>query len=149
MWNRIAKQVQAYPSAVLTFVEGSGFPFSVRCNPQYDRSQQVFRLHLPDQIGIQPGPADLLCHQHDKNLWNLKSIVLGGQLEQDGQGWQFRPLQFIPGMGGFVGYIRFVIQGRRLARKYLDRRGLDRPKIPWAEYVTLVNIAKQDNFPIE
>ena len=149
MWNHIASQVQSYPSAVLTFVEKTGFPFSVRCNLQYDRSQQVFRVHLPDQIGIQPGPANLLCHQHDKNLWNLKSILLRGRLEQDEQGWLFWPLQFIPGMGGIFSYVRFVIRGRRLARKYLAHRGLSRLKIPWAEYITLVKMAGWDEFQIE
>ncbi|HEY5671610.1 MAG TPA: hypothetical protein VIS10_16585 [Anaerolineales bacterium] len=149
MWNRIARQVQSYSSAVLTFVEGNGYPFSVRCDPQYDRSQQVFRLHIPNQIALQSGPAGLLCHQHDKNLWNLKSMVLRGILEEDDKGWFFRPLQFIPGMGGFFGYVRFVAQGRRLARNYLERRGLDRPTIPWAEYATIVKLAKKDKFQIE
>jgi len=149
MWNRIAKQVQSYPDAILTFVQESGFPFSVRCKPHYERDQQVFRLHLPDQIGIQAGPAGLLCHQHDKNLWNLKSIVVRGRLEQDERGWLFRPLQCVPGMGGIVGYIRFVIRGRRLARRYLIHRGLDRPEIPWAEYIALVRMANSDEFQIE
>ena len=53
--------------------------------------------------------------------------------EKDAQGWLFRPQQLIPGagIGGLIGMLKFLRDGRRNARQYLDKRGLARPSIAW------------------
>ncbi|MCC9074657.1 hypothetical protein FKZ61_000820 [Litorilinea aerophila] len=90
----------------------------------------------PDDLGLEPGPACLLCHRHDERLWNLKSFVVRGRLLHDKEGWAFTPEKFIPGMGigGLWGYVRFVLTGRRNTRRYLAARGLPRPKVPWGDW---------------
>lgn len=135
MWDEVVKQLADFSTAVLTVTDSDGYPFSIRCQPAVDHSAQVLRLPLPSYANLQTGPAGLLCHKHDEALWNLKSFVVRGSLEQDGQGWLFRPQQFIPGagMGGLMGFIQFLREGRRGAKQYLDKRGLPRPPIPWGQ----------------
>ena len=134
MWDNLLKLLAGFSSGVLTGVDASGYPYSMRCRPEPDAAAQGLRLKVPDYAGIQPGPAGLLCHQHDELLWNLKSFVVRGSLERDAQGWLFRPRQLIPGagMGGLMGFLNFVRTARRTTKQYLANRRLARPGIPWA-----------------
>jgi hypothetical protein len=133
MWDEIVKHLVDFSSAVLTGVDKAGYPFSVRCKPEPDLVEQVLQVQVPEYTNIQPGSAGLLCHKHDEHLWNLKSFILRGSLERGGDGWVFRPQRFTPGagIGGLLGNVRFLLSGRRIARRYLDKRGLERPGIPW------------------
>jgi hypothetical protein len=133
LWDEIVKHLVDFSSAVLTGVDEAGYPFSVRCKPEPDNSAQVLRVQLPEDTCIQPGPAGLLCHTHDDWLWNLKNFIVRGTLEQDAQGWILRPQHFTPGagIGGLLGMVKFLRSGRRVTKRYLDKRGLARPSIPW------------------
>ena len=133
MWHEIVKEMADFPSAVLTGTDASGYPFSIRCNPEPEAAAQVLRVEMPSYVQIQPGPASLLCHKHDEWLWNLKSFTVCGELEQDARGWLFRPQKFIPGagIGGMRAMVKFVQMGRRSTQEYLDKRNLKRPKIEW------------------
>jgi hypothetical protein len=133
MWDDIKKNLHDFDSAVLTGVDAEGYPFSVRCRPYPDAAAEVLRVQLAAGTLIQPGPASLLCHKHDENLWNLKSFLVRGALSRDEGGWRFEPLRFIPGagIGGLPAMARFFIGSRRSARRYLKKRGLARPRIPW------------------
>jgi hypothetical protein len=138
MWDKIVQTLPQYPSAVLTGQDAQGYPYSVRCRPQPDNTQQVLRVQLPPGAPIQPGPAGLLCHYHNDQLWDLKSFTLRGVLAQDGTSWTFRPLHLPESSGkGVVGIIRFLIKSRRDANAYLKKRGLPRPRIPWDEVEAL------------
>ncbi len=145
MWAEITKHLYQFESAVLSGLNEAGYPFSVRCRPYPDASgDEVLRVWLPPNTFLRPGPASLLCHRHDENLWNLKSFLVRGVLEKDAGGWSFQPNQFIPGpgIGGLPAMIRFFTRSRRNARRYLEKRGLARPRIPWDE----INAAKKKAF---
>jgi hypothetical protein len=146
MWADVVKHLATFESAVLTGQDGAGYPFSVRCRPQVDNGKQVLRLSLAADLPIQAGPAGLLCHYHDEQLWNLRSFVVRGQLEREGDGWLFRPAQFIPGagIGGMVGQMRFLMKCRGMAASYLQKRGMARPSIPWDEVKELHEEAKRE-----
>lgn len=133
MWDDIVEHLPDFGSAVLTSVDAKGYPFSVRCKPEIDAGARVLRVQVPEYAAIQPGRAGLLCHKHDERLWNLKSFIVRGSLERDAQGWLFRPQQFIPGagIGGMIAIMKFMLDGKRTAQQYLDKRGLARPNIPW------------------
>jgi hypothetical protein len=139
MWRELATNLARFESAVLTGTDADGYPFSVRCKPQLDREQQVLRIELSDDVPIQPGAAGLLCHSHNESLWNLKSFLVRGRLEREAEEWVFRPAKLIPGMGfgGPVGELKSLLRMRRTAGKYLERRKLARPRIPWDEIRTL------------
>ncbi len=139
LWYDIVSHLADFPSAVLTGVDATGYPFSIRCKPEPDAIKWVLRVQIPENTDIQPGPTGLLCHKHDKWLWNLKSFIVRGTLEQDAQGWILRRQQFIPGtgIGGVMGMAQFVRIGRRTAKRYLKKRGLARPGIPWDKIHTV------------
>jgi hypothetical protein len=151
MWADIAKHLATFDTAVLTAHDAAGYPFSVRCRPQVDNSNQLLRLSLAADLPLQPGPAGLLCHFHDEQMWNLRSFVVRGRLEREGEGWLFRPVQFIPGagIGGFMGQMRFLRKARQMATAYLQKRGLARPPIPWDEVKALHEQAKKEEQTLE
>ena len=145
MWPEITTHLYEFESAVLSGLDEDGYPFSVRCRPYPDASgAEVLRVWLPPGTLIRPGPASLLCHTHDENLWNLKGFLVRGVLFLDFGEWSFEPVRFVPGlgMGGLPGMIRFFVRSRRNARRYLEKRGLARPSIPWDE----INAAKKEAF---
>ncbi len=134
MRDRIVRSLAAFPDAVLTGRDAGGFPFSLRCIPRPDPEQLLLQLDMPPWADILSGPASLLCHRHDEKLWQLKNFVILGRLEGRNQSWVFHPTRFIPGngFGGLLGDIRLIFKARRTARRYLERRGLPRPEVPWS-----------------
>jgi hypothetical protein len=135
MWDEIGEHLPNFESAVLTGIDAEGYPYSVRCRPRIDPVERVLRVDLAAGVPIGSGPASLLSHRHDENLWNQYSFLVRGDLSQEGGGWIFCPRRFVAGagIGGYVGLVRFVVAARRTARRYLEKRGLARPRIPWDE----------------
>lgn len=135
MWSEINRYLPEFDSAVLSAIDQQGRPLSVRCRPHLNGVDDL-TLSAAKGMVPQPGPACLLFHQHDDRLWSLKSFVLRGTLNVTDHGWRFEPEQFIPGMGigGLRSYWRLLVNGRRRTVRYLRKRGLDRPRIPWDEF---------------
>jgi hypothetical protein len=138
LWNKMLDHLPKYSSAVLTSIDSTGYPYSIRCTPEFDLSQQALRIMLPDYVELQNGPASLLCHTHDDLLWKLTNFVLRGTLKQMGSHWLFYPERFIGGVGvDLTSAINLIRNGRRLAKQYLVTRKLSRPDIPWDRFTTL------------
>jgi hypothetical protein len=135
MWTEIEKNLPQFETAVLNVPDQDGYPYSVRCRAELDRPAGILRLDLAEEANIQPGPASLLCHRHDEELWNQKIFLLRGKLEGVEGGLVFRPEKFIPsiGTGGAAGVVRMLTGARRATMAYLKKRGMARPSIPWAE----------------
>lgn len=136
MWHEITRTIPKYESAVLSFVDENGFPCSVRCVPQPDEIRQVIRITLPPDIIAQPGPASLMSHHHDEQLWNLRGYNVIGELEREEgreEKWVLRPRKLTPGMDSNpLGSLRLIRHARRAAQRYLDKRGLPRPQVDWS-----------------
>jgi hypothetical protein len=150
MWAEVQRHLRGFSSPVLTGIDGDGYPFSIRCALELDETQQVLRLSLPGWTWIGPGPASLLCHRHNDVLWDLRSFMVRGTLEPTGgETWLFRPSRFVPGIGtgGMAGMVRFALAKRRAAGRYLERRGLARPSIDWAQLKVLQARARQPSPP--
>jgi hypothetical protein len=146
MWAEVQRHLRGFSSAVLTGVDNDGYPVSFRCAPELDEREQVLRVSLSGWTGIRPGPASLLCHQHNQLLWDIRSFMVRGTLTPTGgEIWLFRPTHFVPGIGvgGLAGMLRFAFAKRRVARHYLQRRGLSRPRIDWAQLRALQARARQ------
>ncbi len=144
MWRELVKNLGTFTSAVVTGVDSSGYPYSVRCTPQIDHARQCLRVQLPPDAAIQPGPAGLLCHSHDEWLWNLRSFNALGRLALETDGWVFYPTKYIPGQGtsGLFGTMQTLFKSRRTAKQYLAKRNLQRPKVPWHDLKALRKQAK-------
>ena len=133
MWDEMRKGLAQFPDAVLTVVGADGYPLNIRCQPQVDEDDRVLRVQTARGVDLRPGPASLLCHSHDENLWKLRSFLIRGQIEPADDSWVFHPEKFIPGggMGGPLGALRAIVEARRTAKRYLTIRHLARLAIPW------------------
>ena len=150
VWGELRRHLRRFSSPVLAGVDSDGYPFSIRCAPEFDETQQALRVSLPAWTRIRPGPASLLCHSHNHLLWDLRSFMVRGTLEPTGVDiWLFRPSRFVPGVGigGLAGMVRFALAKRRTARRYLERRGLRRPRIDWAQLKAVQARARQQPRP--
>jgi hypothetical protein len=135
MWAEIVRYHARFDSAVLTGRDAAGYPFSVRCVPRLDTATQTLRLTLSEGTMLVPGPTSLLWHSHDEELASLRNMNLRGTLERDAAGWFLRPVQLLPlmGLGNPLTAIPFIVGARRTTKRYLAKRGLSRPAIPWAK----------------
>ena len=130
MWDEAAKWLNKFPEAVLTVIDGNGYPASVRVPTNaYDKASGVLPVSLPDAVDGAEGPASLLCHSHDEKLWNLQMMMVSGTLEKRDDGWLFRTEGFKP--PSKLAVVDFIRNARRSAQKYLDKRGLARPQVNW------------------
>jgi hypothetical protein len=143
MWPKLARHLPTFASAVLTAIDRDGYPASVRCRPRLDPVAHTLWLDVPTAPELLPGPASLLCHSHDARLSRLRSCLVVGELQLGEGGWMLRPARFVPGVGidGVLGGLRFVVQGRRTAARYLARRGLARPRVDWGELLAQLHAA--------
>jgi hypothetical protein len=135
MRNDLLRALPRFRSAVLTFRDAHGYPFSVRCHPLPDPGSESFTVHVPEGVPARAGPASVLWHAHDEQLWNQVSYTTRGVLERVGTGWRYRPAHYTPGLGirGVPGLVQFVVGARRTTAAYLARRRLERPKVPWGQ----------------
>lgn len=131
MWPEVQSALASFPDVVLTGRDREGNPVSVRGRPRPDAG--LLRIARLPGIEIVGGPASLLGHSHDENLWTLRSVLVRGMLTLDGPDWVVRPTALVPGTGmrGPVQDLRSFVGARRRAGRYLRRRGLARPSIPW------------------
>lgn len=130
MWDDLVRNLARYPTAVVTVHDATGYPFSIRCTPRPDPARHVLQVDLPEYVHAQPGPAGLLCHFHDDNLWNMTNFVAHGELEADGDGWVFHVRRMVEGAAP-RNSLRTQLRPRASAKRYLDRHGMDWPEVPW------------------
>jgi len=132
MWAEIEKNLTIFETGVLSVTNRDGYPYSVRCRSLWDRAAGVLRLDLAEGGAIEPGPASLLFHSHNEELWNLKVFLLRGTVEAADGGPVFRPERPVTGTG-LSAAARMLVGARKAATAYLKKRGLERPPIPWDE----------------
>lgn len=139
MWTDLVKALPNFSTAVLTFRDADGYPYSLRCVPHADPATQSFRLDVPAGVGLQAGPASLLWHRHDEQLWNQVSYSTRGHVALVAGEWRYTPSHYAPGLGlgGVPAFVGFLFGARRATRRYLRRRHLARPKVPWAQIIAI------------
>ncbi len=112
---------------------GRGRPVAVRGTPRVDDGRVIWPD--PPGTGLVAGPASVLCHGHDDELWNLRSFQARGRIDRDRDGWVFRAERIVDGTGtaGPFGDLTAFVAARRRAGRWPARRGHARPPIPWAQ----------------
>jgi hypothetical protein len=142
-WNAdLIRRARAYPRGVLTIVEPSGYPASVRCRLEIDEGRSLFVIADPPP-GAEGwrGKASLLFHRHDANLGGQHEMMLKGALRDEG-GLVFQPAEFLtasgsmktdtmPVSGSMLQRIQFMLLGQRKAKEYLKKRGEPWPPRPF------------------
>ncbi|BEL10354.1 hypothetical protein Q0Z83_085450 [Actinoplanes sichuanensis] len=125
-----------FDSVVLTAVDKSGAPVLLRTTARV--ASGGYRIDVPDDVPVAEGPAGLLVHRHDDKLWNLYNASVRGELFADGDGWLLKPDRLVePGArhkGSPLDQFRILRETKAATKRYLERRGLARPVIPWADY---------------
>ncbi len=121
-----------YDSAVLTGFDRSGLPVSLRCVPIVGEDGTL-HVEIPSWADLVEGRAGLLAHFHDERLWHQRSFICRGRIVKADESWRFDPEITLIGMGHRpLGLVRSLLEGRRRAKAYLERRGWERPTVPWA-----------------
>jgi hypothetical protein len=136
-YDRAVRGLPGYTSGVLAAFDPDGRPTLLRVRPAARPGDRALVFDVPAGAALREGTASLLCHSHDELLWNQRSFGAAGTLTRDGDDrWRLTPDRYIPGVDnlGPIGMIRTIRQLRATAARYLDRRGLTRPAIPWQEY---------------
>jgi len=133
--TRVLRELPSYASSVLSWPDENG-SMSARVLTTVDDKGQVV---LTGDEPLAVGPASLLSHSHNDKLAALRSFVARGRVEGHGDGWVFVPDRYVPGAAPTPGAALRMLRGARgSAARYLDKRGLARPAIPWDEYARLV-----------
>ncbi|MFC4066916.1 pyridoxamine 5'-phosphate oxidase family protein [Actinoplanes subglobosus] len=131
-----AEVLDSFGSVVLTAVDPAGAPVLLRTTVGAEPGG--YRITVPDGVKLAAGPAGLLVHRHDDRLWNLYNANVRGELTADGDGWLLKPDRLVePGARSrpsALDQFRILRETKAATRRYLQRRGLPRPVIPWADY---------------
>jgi hypothetical protein len=124
MWKRAKKDLGTYQEAVINVKDAEGRGVSVRqLKPAFDVATGTMPVAIPTALGVVAGPATLLAHFHDEKLWNMRTMSIKGSVEQREGQWVFVASGYRP-----ASPMDFLRGTRVSAAKYLERRGLTRPK---------------------
>jgi hypothetical protein len=96
---RIHELGRRYDSAVLSFVEQDGFPFSIRVPVSVDRRGRTIHVDV-DPVGapLRPGRACVTAHDHDEELrWTRNFQVRGALSRHPDGGWVVVPHRVVDG----------------------------------------------------
>lgn len=128
MWAKAAREVAKFSEGVVTALDARGYPLSVRqTGIAYDAATGTLPVKLPESLGAIEGPANLLCHSHNEQLWDMRMISIKGRLERREGGWLFVSTSF-----NAPSTLQQVRGFSRSAQAYLDKRGLPRPVVNFA-----------------
>ena len=114
-------------------------------SPRYDAQTGEMPVRLPTSVAPVAGPANMLAHYHDENLWDLQIVRVKGRLERRDEGWIFISTAFTPpSPAGFKSRWQMAKAMRRSSSRYLAARGLDRPKVNWTVLKSMQRQAQLD-----
>ncbi|WP_405884607.1 pyridoxamine 5'-phosphate oxidase family protein [Streptomyces sp. NBC_01136] len=138
-----AAQLARFPSAVLAARDASGAPVLARTRPV--PTGNGFAVEVPTDCATTAGPASLLVHRHDQHLNHMHNALVRGTLEATDGGWLLVPTKVVEpmGTGRPTDAIRLLRSTRRATARYLERRGLDRPRVQWDEFRALAASVRQ------
>lgn len=126
-WRKAASDLSRYREAVVNAMDSDGYPVSVRqLSPRYDGETGTLPLVVPSTIRIAAGPASLLAHVHNEQLWALKAMLIKGRIERHGEGWRFVSTEYKTRPPWHM-----LKDVKRAVEQYLTKRGLARPKIAY------------------
>jgi hypothetical protein len=143
VWAEAAKWLGKFEDGVLTTLDTDGYPVSVRAVPERTTLARVSCAYRYPELRAVEGPANLLCHFHNEKLWGLKAIQVKGRIEKHDDAWVFVTTTFNPPPK--LAALSFIRHTNASAKKYLDKRGVDRPTVNWAALKEIQRRAKDRN----
>lgn len=157
MWSdALAALIADYRTAVLSWVEPSGAPISIRCRVRLDAASRTITFEDLAPLALAwRGKACLLFHVHDERLEGLRQMVLKGELGTTADGTlEFAVTDFVtangrpntdqmPHASAPLHMFQFYRLGRSKANAYLAKRGAPWPPIPFEQIAQDVGRAQQ------
>jgi hypothetical protein len=152
VWTQLDEHLPSFGAGrhtpVLSTVDSTGWPVSVRCRALQDRegAQRRFLLWLPAQIPAASGPAMLLWHRHDQNFANTAALSIAGVARLD----EVPAVFVVNRLTAAVNLKRnfspqaFVRMERR-AMEYLRVHGLKQPDFRWSDFDDIVRELTDDD----
>ncbi|GLV95549.1 hypothetical protein Slala04_70020 [Streptomyces lavendulae subsp. lavendulae] len=136
-----AAQLGRAPTAVLAARDASGAPVLARTRPQ--PTPAGYLVEVPPDCPVVRGPASLLVHRHDERLNHMYNALVRGDLRPTDAGWLLVPSTVVEPMGSgrAVDALRVLRRTSRSTDRYLERRGLRRPKVQWDRFRDLAHSA--------
>jgi hypothetical protein len=131
-----ASVLGAYASAVLGGGDAGGAPSLLRVHPR--PGEGGYRVELPADTALVPGPASLLVHRHDDLLADARFALVRGELTGGPGEWLLVPSRLIEPFDAAKA-VSGLRRTRRAAKSYLAHRGLRRPRIDWAAFTAVAN----------
>ncbi|MDR6979107.1 hypothetical protein J2X68_005841 [Streptomyces sp. 3330] len=138
-----ADRLAGFPSAVLSARDSSGAPVLARTRPV--PTDDGFAVEIPSDCAATPGPASLLVHRHDDRLNHMDNALVRGELRASGDGWLLTPAKVVEPMGSGrpTDAVRVLRRTKRSTSRYLEQRGLQRPRVQWDAFRALAASARQ------
>lgn len=136
-----AAQLARFPTAVLAARDGSGAPVLARTRPV--PTADGFAVEVPSDCAAKPGPASLLVHRHDERINHMQNALVRGELRETDDGWLLVPAKVVEPMGSGrpSDTMRLLRHTKQATNRYLERRGLERPRVRWDEFKALAATA--------
>jgi general stress protein 26 len=141
-YAQVTRQLAGYSDGVLATVVRDEPPVLRRVRPVADPASGTLLLQDADPAGLTAATtANLLLHRHDDQLGRLRQLGAVGALEAGQEHVALRPTRLLAGPMATtpLSLARTLRRLRRTTQDYLDRRGLSRPVIPWADYHRLAS----------
>ncbi|MET8165988.1 pyridoxamine 5'-phosphate oxidase family protein [Streptomyces sp. NPDC005329] len=138
-----ADRLARFPSAVLAARDSFGAPVLARTRPV--PTDHGFTLEVPADCAATPGPASLLVHRHDDRLNHMDNALVRGELRTNGDGWLLTPTKVVEPMGSGrpTDAVRLLRRTKRTTSRYLEQRGLQRPRVQWDEFRAIAASVRQ------
>lgn len=129
-----ATLLASYPTAVLAGRDADGAPLLARTPVRV--TQNGFAVTAAAGQQFVPGPASLLVHRHNDRLNAMHNAVVRGTLSTHEAGLLLVPERIVEpaGSGHPVDAVRTLREARKATARYLAKRGLRRPEVPWGAY---------------
>jgi Pyridoxamine 5'-phosphate oxidase len=127
-----ARELVGHPTAVLAARDADGGIALVRTVPQ--PVDGGYAVAGPPGRELAEGPASLLVHRHNEKLAAMRFALVRGRIKRNGADWLLIPDRVISPTDN---PLRTLRNARASAARYLQRRSLPRPAVPWAEYRAL------------
>ena len=129
-----ARELAGYRTAVLAAREADGGVALARVVPQ--PVDGGYAVAAEGGTVLASGPASLLVHRHNDKLAQVRFALVRGQITPSAAAgdWLFTPDRLVRPAGS---PLRFLRDSRASAARYLRKRGLERPPVPWPAYRAL------------
>jgi len=117
----------------LSWVGEDGYPASCRVTLGEDAAGAIV-LEEPPSLSFRAGTASLMAHYHSERLWGIRAVLFRGTLAPDEGGrWLFTPVKQVGKANiGMREGMKLMGNAKKTAARYLTKRDLERPAIPWA-----------------